>query len=313
MAPALKPVPPSPRAGRDAPAPGSHRTPEAMAPPPNPVNRLTRELSLLRQQTASVVSTASSTSTGLADTTDHNSNHLMSGPSHPTPSRRHRSSSSLSTRSMNTAATTASGYTGLSGSTVGTTGGVAGSTVSGIAPARENYGTYPAHAQALSRQNSTTSSRRSQASSPSVSSSLLQTDHFPNLVPLRNASSSQPNAPSTQLLQQSLSPAASARSSYIPSSAATARYEETAHHRSEMEIVKRENEMLRRRIRELERSLGSRRASSVSHAQSDTESVGNMARHRDISSDAKGEPLDFEDDAVHVGESAGSVGVGAGH
>ncbi|KAL8995608.1 MAG: hypothetical protein Q9169_004682 [Polycauliona sp. 2 TL-2023] len=267
------------------------------------VNRLTRELSALRQQTASVASTTSSTSTGIADSTDVNANHLMSGPSHPTPSRRHRSSSSLSTRSINTTATTASGYTGLSGSTVGTTAGVAGSTVSGIAPARDSH--HPTHAHSMSRQNSTTSSRRSQASSPSLSSSLLQGDHFPNLVPLRHPSSAQAH-------QQTLSPAASVRSSHVPSSAATARYEETAHHRSEMEHVKKENEMLRRRIRELERSLGSRRASSISHMPSDSESTS--ARRPATASGNQSESLDFDDDAVHigVGESAGSVGLGGG-
>ncbi|KAL8804636.1 MAG: hypothetical protein Q9182_002444 [Xanthomendoza sp. 2 TL-2023] len=277
------------------------------------VNRLTRELSALRQQTASVASTSSSASIGIADSTDHHANHLMSGPSHPTPSRRHRSSSSLSTRSMNTTATTTSGFTGLSGSTVGTTGGVAGSTVSGIARARDSH---PGHVQSMSRQNSTASSRRSQASSPSLSSSLLQSDHFPNLIPLRHASSSQPNPPSAHLLQQTLSPAASARSSYIPSNAAMARYEETTHHRVEMESVKRENEMLRRRIRELERRLGSRRASSVSHVPSDTESTGASIRRPAAVSHGhgQGESLDFDDDAVHVGvgESAGSVGVGGG-
>ncbi|KAL8765305.1 MAG: hypothetical protein Q9209_007580 [Squamulea sp. 1 TL-2023] len=238
----------------------------------------------------------------------------MSGPSHPTPSRRHRSSSSLSTRSMNTTATTTSGYTGLSGSTVGTTGGVAGSTVSGIAPARESYGIHPTYAHSMSRQNSTASSRRSQASSPSLSSSLLQGDHFPNLIPLRHASSSQPIPPSAQILQQTLSPAASARTSHVPAAAAMARYEETAHHRSEMESVKRENEMLRRRIRELERSLDSRRASSVSHAQSDSESTGTSTRRHITGSGHQSESLDFDEDAVHVGvgESAGSVGVGGG-
>ncbi|KAI4262536.1 MAG: hypothetical protein L6R42_002294 [Xanthoria sp. 1 TBL-2021] len=274
------------------------------------VNRLTRELSALRQQTASVASTTSSTSTGIADSTDVNANHLISGPSHPTPSRRHRSSSSLSTRSMNTTATTTSGYTGLSGSTVGTTAGVAGSAVSGIAPARDSHGLHHAHAHSMSRQNSTASSRRSQASSPSLSSSLLQGDHFPNLVPLRHPSSSQPHPPS--VLQQTLSPAASVRSSYVPSSAATARYEETAHHRSEMENVKRENEMLRRRILELERSLRSRRASSTSHAPSDSESTS--ARPQATAGGNQSASLDFDEDAVHVGvgESAGSVGVGGG-
>ena len=277
------------------------------------VNRLTRELSLLRQQTASVASTTSSVSTGPVDSTDYGMNHLISGPYHPTPSRRHRrSSSSLSTRSMNTAATTTSGNTGLSGSTVGTTGGVAGSTISGVAPARDTYSAYPVHAHSLSRQNSTASSRPSQASSPSLSSSLLQGDHFPNLIPYRHASTSQPNPPTSQPLQSNLSPAASARSSYLPSSAATARYEETTHQRSEMEVVKRENEMLRRRIRELERSLGSRRASSVSHGRSDSASTGTGVLPSGTSTRGQGESLDFED-AVHVGESAGSVGVGGGH
>ncbi|KAL8837170.1 MAG: hypothetical protein Q9170_002631 [Blastenia crenularia] len=277
------------------------------------VNRLTRELSLLRQQTASVASTTSSTSTGLADSTDHGANHLISGPSHPTPSRRHRSSSSLSTRSANTAATTASGFTGLSGSTVGTTGGVAGSTVSGIAPARDSHGIYPIYGQSLSRQNSTASSRRSQASSPSLSSSLLQGDHFPNLVPLRHPSSSQPIPPPGPLQQQTLSPAASARSSYVPSSAATARYEETAQHRLEMEAVKRENDFLRRRIRDLERSLARHRASSRGHVRSDSESTSAGATRRlAVGSHGHDGSLDFDEDAVHVGESAGSVGVGGG-
>ncbi|KAI4253588.1 MAG: hypothetical protein LQ352_003600 [Teloschistes flavicans] len=275
------------------------------------VNRLTRELSLLRQQTASVASTTSSTSTGPADPVDYNMNHLLSGPTHPTPSRRHRSSSSLSTRSINTAATTTSGYTGFSGSTVGTTGGVAGSTISGVAPAREPYGPYSAHAHSLSRQNSTASSRRSRASSPSLSSSLLQGDYFPNLVSHRHTTSSQPPS-SAQSYPQNLTPAASARSSYLPSSAATARYEETAHHRSEMEIVKRENEMLRRRIRELERTLGSR-ASSRSHTRSDSASTGNSALPSVTGGQRQSDTSDYEEDAVHVGESAGSVGLGGGH
>ncbi|KAI4123019.1 MAG: hypothetical protein LQ338_005488 [Usnochroma carphineum] len=272
------------------------------------VNRLTRELSLLRQQTASVASTTSSTSAGLADPTDHSANHLMSGASHPTSSRRHRSSSSLSTRSINTAATTASGYTGFSGSTVGTTGGVAGSTVSGIAPARDGHGVYPTYGQSLSRQNSTASSRRSQASSPSLSSSLLQGDHFPNLVPLRHTSSSQANPQTTQS-QHTLSPAASARSSHVPSSAATARYEETAHQRAEMESVKRENENLRRRIRELERTLARSR-----HTRSDSESTGTGAtRPSATTGHGHDASVDYDEDAVHVGESAGSAGVGGGH
>lgn len=213
---------------------------------------------------------------------------------------------------MNTTATTASGFTGLSGSTVGTTGGVAGSTISGIAPARDSHASYPAQAQSLSRQNSTASSRRSQASSPSLSSSLLQGDHFPNLIPHRQPSSSQPHPHHSQLPQQTLSPAASARSSYVHSTAATARYEESAYQRAEMENVKRENETLRRRIRELERRLASSR-----HARSDSESTGASAPRRSaasVQSHSHGHDgsLDFDEDAVHVGESAGSIGVGGG-
>ncbi|KAL4987304.1 hypothetical protein BDW68DRAFT_161494 [Aspergillus falconensis] len=58
------------------------------------VNRLSRELSLLRHQTSSVASTASSTSTTLNEPLDplHGSTYIA-GPTYPTASRRHRSSS----------------------------------------------------------------------------------------------------------------------------------------------------------------------------------------------------------------------------
>jgi len=265
------------------------------------VNRLTRELSLLRQQTNSVASTTSSASAGLPDATDHNSNHLISGASHPTPSRRRRSSSSLSTRSATTAATTATGATGTSGSTVGTTTGIAGSTVSGIAPARDTMAPYSHARDPLSRQSSV-ASRRSETSSPSLSSSLHQGEHYPNLYGHRHTSS----ASQQQLPPQSQQPTntGSARSSYIPS---TQRYEEATHQRSELEIVKRENEALRRRVRELERSLSSRREQSTG-----------LSRRDSISTNASVPPqgprptAEDGEDAVNVGESAGSVGVGAG-
>ncbi|KAL4871946.1 hypothetical protein BDV12DRAFT_163417 [Aspergillus spectabilis] len=61
------------------------------------VNRLSRELSLLRHQTASVASTASSTSTTVNESLDPLHGPLyIAGPIYPTASRRHRSSSSLS-------------------------------------------------------------------------------------------------------------------------------------------------------------------------------------------------------------------------
>jgi len=265
------------------------------------VNRLTRELSLLRQQTNSVASTTSSASAGLPDATDHNSNHLISGASYPTPSRRHRSSSNLSTRSTTTAATTATGASGISGTTVGTAAGIAGSTVSGIAPARDTMAPYSHARDPLSRQSSV-ASRRSEASSPSLSSSLYQGEHFPSLYGHRHTSS----ASQQQFPSQSQQPSnvGSTRPSYIPS---TQRYEEATHQRSELEIVKRENEALRRRIRELERSLSNRR-----------ESVTGLSRRESISTNASVPPhgprptAEDLEDAVNVGESAGSVGVGGG-
>ncbi|OCL08194.1 hypothetical protein AOQ84DRAFT_364337, partial [Glonium stellatum] len=66
------------------------------------VNRLTRELSALRAHSASVASTASSNASGapalLLDATDPSAAHTgaLTGPTHPTASRRHRSSSSVS-------------------------------------------------------------------------------------------------------------------------------------------------------------------------------------------------------------------------
>ena len=264
------------------------------------VNRLTRELSLLRQQSASVASTTSSTSTGLPDLTDQNANHMISGTSHPTPSRRHRSSSSLSARSMNTAATTATGHTGLSGSTVGTTGGVSGSTISGIAPPRDTTAPYQHQRDPLSRQSSV-ASRRSEASSPSLSSSYYQGDHFPTLYAHRHTGSgSQAHLPSQQPLNLG-----SVRSAYVPS---TQRYEEVAHHRSELEIVKRENEALRRRIRDLERALSSRRQSESGTRPNELASTNLNTRQA-----AAGTAVDEEDDTVNVGESAASAGVGGGH
>lgn len=156
------------------------------------VNRLTRELSLLRAQTASVASNGSAASTGLPDTTDQsNNNHLNSGPSGHIPSRRHRSSSSLS---------------------------------------------------------------------------------------------------------------GSAHSSFVPS---TQRFEEIAYQRSELDNVKRENEALRRRVRELERTLSSRRQSENGITRSGSVSTNTSMR--------PSRTVDEDEGSVNVGESADSPGVGGGH
>ena len=186
---------------------------------------------------------------------------MLSGSSHPTPSRRHRSSSSLSIRSMNPALGSGNG---MSGGTVNTAPGISASTVSGIAPAREGTATMSSHARGtLSRQNSVASSRRSEASSPSLSSSLIQGDHFPASIPYRQSSSSQHGNMSGSQSSQPMSPG-NTRSPTAPGAVVSARFEEATHHRAELEAAKRENEMLRRRIRDLERSLSSRRPSSDS-------------------------------------------------
>ncbi|KAF2457842.1 hypothetical protein BDY21DRAFT_342938 [Lineolata rhizophorae] len=147
------------------------------------VNRLTRELSALRAQSASVASTASSNTSGapglLVDTADAHTGSLT-GPTHPTASRRHRSSSSVSRGSV--AAATAT-------------------------------------------------------------------------IPLGNAP--QPASHRFSLSSVGGGEQHAGRSS-SSLSLSTPRYEETAYHRQELEEAKRENERLRRRIRELEATLKER-------------------------------------------------------
>lgn len=277
---------------------------------PTQVNRLTRELSILRQQSASVASTTSSTSAGLVDATDHNANHMLSGASHPTPSRRHRSSSSVSSRSVNAPGMAAPTVIGMAGSTMSATMGIAGSGVSGITPVRDSNALSSSQTrESLSRQNSIASSRRSGTSSPSRTLPLQQNDHYPHHYAHRQSGSFQQGYPtSLQGYQSSM-----ARSPSRGSGVATARYEEVTHHRFELEAVKRENEALKRRIRDLERSLSSRRRSYIGWDRSESASTSASVSH---AANRQGHPrsrnADDEDDAVRVGESAGSVGVGAG-
>lgn len=191
------------------------------------VNRLTRELTLLRQQTASVASTASSTSTSLNDDSIHGS-YYVSGV-HPTSSRRHRSSSNLS-----------STFPAISGSTAGSVTGIAPSRDSGL-PSSRPSGEYSRIGR--SREPSIASPRQSGTSSPSLSSSLQQRgEHFPH-------STTHSHRPSLG------AGGAAEHHRSTSSSSVTARYEEAAYHRAELESLRRENEMLRRRVRELELTL----------------------------------------------------------
>ena len=104
-----------------------------------------------------------------------------------------------------------------------------------------------------------------------------------------------------------------ARSPSLGSGVVTARYEEVTQHRFELEAVKRENEALKRRIRDLERNLSSRRRSDIGRDRSESASTGaSMPQAANSQGHAQSRNADDEDDAVRVGESAGSVGVGGG-
>lgn len=263
-------------------------------------------------QNASVVSNTSSTSAGLPDTAD--TNHLLSGPSHPAPSqRRHqRSSSSTSTRSI-TAVTNAS---------ISTVGGISGSITSGApsSTADRTRGNVPRHdsiPQTLSRQNSMTSSRPSGASSPAPLSSAQSSYQHPEPFPYfyqQRPGMPQFREPSTGNVNtlSSNTPDLTRQESATTSVQTTGRYEETAYHRNELEGVKRENEILKRRIRELERTLRARRQSDASRTRSEsvstTASINVGQSQRDGSGIGRGRERDkdAEDDVVGVGESARS-------
>lgn len=101
------------------------------------------------------------------------------------------------------------------------------------------------------------------------------------------------------------------RSDSVTSVQTTGRYEETAYHRHELESVKRENEALRRRIRDLERTLRARRPSDASRTRSESVSTTASIRDREVSGVGRGREREKEgeDEVVRVGESARSAGV----
>lgn len=200
---------------------------------------MTRELSLLRQQTASVASTASSTSISLADhSTDAlHSPYTASSSIYPTTSRRHRSSSSLSSH--------------LPPAQVSRTGSVVG-----IAPLRDVAArtSLDAARPGQSRETSISSPRRS-----------LEQQHYQQQQQ-KHPQQSDLSLPHSASHSQSTAQRATAHPNPHPYPAASLpavsspRLEELTHQREELEMVKRENEALRRRVRELELSLRESRA-----------------------------------------------------
>ncbi|RHZ56217.1 uncharacterized protein CDV56_107710 [Aspergillus thermomutatus] len=189
------------------------------------VNRLSRELSLLRQQTASVASTTSSTSTTLNDSLDayHSSPYLISS-AHPTASRRHRSSSSLSSSYVPV----------VQGSRTGNGSAIARSreTSLSLPSSRPNDLSRSARAPSIT-------SRPSDQVLPSLAALIRPQPQQGENVP-NNAPGPRPNA-----RQRSFSP------QQVPAVGNPPRQEVPAQ-RGELEAIKRENEALRRRIRDLE-------------------------------------------------------------
>lgn len=118
---------------------------------------------------------------------------------------------------------------------------------------------------------------------------------------------------------------------------ATLRYEETAFYRSELEVAKKENDALKRRIRELERFVRDRRASDASRPRSDSvsttasasvapsggvsiagprDAVSRPERERALTSQSTvsatgGMGIGVPEDEVGVGESAASGRLGS--
>jgi hypothetical protein len=217
------------------------------------VNRLTRELSMLRaSHNASTVSNASSTPSFVQEVPPPAAadSHLLPGSNYMMPSRRHqRSSSNASSRS--------------------TTAAVAGSVSSTPIPpsTRPNLPFPP------SRQGSTTSMRQSITSAPgSTSSSFIdpsfayfQQQRQPFAGPQPGSSVyATPGGSGTHGLSTPMGDG-SGSPSFLP---ATLRMEETAFYKSELDSARRENELLRNKIRELERMVRQRRESDVSRARS---------------------------------------------
>ncbi|KAA8650522.1 uncharacterized protein ATNIH1004_003209 [Aspergillus tanneri] len=192
------------------------------------VNRLSRELSLLRQQTASVASTASSASTSFNDPMDTLYSPYLINTAHPTASRRHRSSSSLSS----------SYVPAVQGSRTGS--------VTGIAPSRDVSVTSPRPGDSMRSGRS----REPSLTSPRPSDGALSLPPSSQQIPYQSIDqlSHPPGAPSNAH-RSSLSQQQSRTFS------STSRPDEIAHQRAELELIRRENEAFRRRVRELESTL----------------------------------------------------------
>ncbi|KAK0878780.1 hypothetical protein LTR91_025463 [Friedmanniomyces endolithicus] len=250
------------------------------------VNRLTRELTALRAQSASVASNASHSSTSTSASLlpvdiASDPTHQMTGATHPTPSRRHRSSSSLSSRSMHQHAPSTNVSVGGSGHTSTSTqahmGSTAGVPAGGVSQASADRAA--AARASLSRQPSITTSGASTPARQSLDvarhagqtpGTLYTLPHRPSLSRDTSYASTQAQT-GTPVPHPLPSPAQSPSQSIHPS---MQHYADTVAYRTEMEIVKAENEALRQRVRNLERALRSRRRDSSQSAEAARPELG---------------------------------------
>ncbi|KAI0144384.1 hypothetical protein GGR57DRAFT_482396 [Xylariaceae sp. FL1272] len=235
------------------------------------VNRLTRDLSMLRMaQNSSVVSNASSTSASnsVVDQLHPSSftdTHILSGPGYPVPTtrRHHRTSSSASSRSFSHIASQ-----GSSAPISIPQSGHSGNAASVLEAARN-----PRGPTSMSRQNSTTSHRStSRTRSPhpyhGTGSGYLPSPHLPtHALPHEYAPGYFHRGRTSSNTSVAATPGSELSPGLMP---ATLRYEETAHYRQELEVAKRENETLKKRVKELEKMLRDQR----SDVASDTTSIG---------------------------------------
>ncbi|KAF5130230.1 hypothetical protein E5D57_006567 [Metarhizium anisopliae] len=271
------------------------------------VNRLTRELSLLRAaQNASVVSNASSTSASASAHDPITESSLLSGSGFtiPTARRHHRNSSSASQNH------------GLQQ----------------LASSYEARHPVPRPAQSIPLSRQSSHSRISRTNSPGPQQSALDPSSYFH-------SQRVPHAPSVVMSSVAATPGSGSLTDQMSPGLmpATMRYEETAFYRNELESAKKENETLKRRIRDLERMVQTRRSTDIARPRSDsvstTASVSiapsggvSIAGPRDslipqrperergltsqsVTSAAGSVAVGVPDDEVKVGESAASSGL----
>ncbi|KXJ88584.1 hypothetical protein Micbo1qcDRAFT_166649 [Microdochium bolleyi] len=280
------------------------------------VNRLTRDLTMLRAaHNSSVVSNASSASASASASADHPSSftdtHMLSGPGFHIPAtsadrRHHRTSSSTSARSFNQSMPAPIPIAHHSGS------------AASVLEAARN----PRGASSMSRQNSTTSHRsRSRnhspgpyhhhGSNPSSSYPYSQQHHAGDpsgyfRVPTGATSNTSVAATPGGSVSDVLSPG------MLP---ATHRYEETAFYRTELESAKRENDNLKRRVKELERMLREqhRRESSVTRQpQHQHQQQSQQAGDHGSATGAPRERTDSVSTTTSAVSVSGTTGVGGG-